>query len=243
MMRFIYLLFIFCIIYSLSCSSKNPVIRKGTCIVAAIGTDGIIIAADSRSINEYVLTKEIKTYSDSVEKIYVVKGYPIAFMGREEYDGKFLSDIVADYNSLRTPLSTCAQNLIDFATYMKTTYPISKYPFSEQNIFVSIGYMGKRPYLLLMSELDSGTHYSTLTYVSTDPNLTNFLDKRYTLSPCERLKDSIAKGMTDFFTTLPHQFCGGPISVMKIDTENKAEFIYNDFSKKPKGETITHKFE
>src|SRR5690242_19827513 len=75
-------------------------IQKGTLIIAAIGSDGILIAADSRVTNAIAIRGTIRaeSFRDSCQKIFIANGLPVANTGYYSIGKQPFFKFVEEYN-------------------------------------------------------------------------------------------------------------------------------------------------
>jgi hypothetical protein len=71
----------------MNCSDDSD-FMKGTLIMAGIADDGVVIAADSRATQAHQLPNggiNVFQYNDSCQKIFVIRGCPIAIAGNYKF--------------------------------------------------------------------------------------------------------------------------------------------------------------
>lgn len=221
-------------------STKRICVEKGTLIIAAVCEDGVIIAADSRSTHvckdkngEYIA----QGYKDSCQKIFIVKGIPIANTGLNNFDGWTLSTLVEKFNTGQEILDSSIKDIINaFVTILKYNFPAKSYPLLAQNRFYTGGYLDGIP-VVISGDYDSikpivgGLYYSDK---GAGTIVKKYIPNKEKLLPCSLLKDILEKIIIEFGKT--NKLVGGPVSIIKVNKDNSYTWIQNDFSKKPSGE-------
>lgn len=83
-------------------NSQNNIVHHGTLLISGIGEDGIVIAADSRlTYSNQLNTGSIQaiSYTDSCQKIFVLKKTPMAVAGRYVIANKEFSNFARHVDS------------------------------------------------------------------------------------------------------------------------------------------------
>jgi len=226
-----------------SCKHEKPLITKhGTTIIFATGSDGIVMAADSRTsvIDMRIDSNKILPYYDSCQKVFILNGYLFAASGLLQFGDKYMSDIVNDFNSIGgIDQLDCPNTLGAFVSFMDKFYPLSLHPDAKKNAYFCVGYVNDSAYLIGKSAVN----HSFSAWDSCGSNSIGsdsmFL-KVYKRYDCNKLAVLAEQTIIDYYTKLKKTGTGGPITVAKISKDNKVTFIKNDFSKKPKGEVNPH---
>lgn len=207
--------------------SKSQI--RGTVIIGAIATDGILIVADSRACIVGP-NNELVAYIDSVPKLTLLNSqYPIALAGKSTLGDKFYINIINDFNNTEQIEKDISQSFVDFREYLLNLSP------HLGASFVGGGYYNNAPYLFDFS--DSTKHAGQDAFIFNHPELAPYL-KKYadSLVSCERLIKILPPIIYDFAKDSKKEYeIGGPIAIIKITLGNKIEWVQNNFLfKQPK---------
>lgn len=197
----------------------------GSLVLAGVGTDGIVIAADSRVIIRSPDGQTSLGYFDGFPKIQLLKDkYPISTVGSTLIGGHFINTIVYDFNmagiedlDLDTSFKRFRNNLLgimpDFTNkFFGGAYANNNaqmYIFTSENIF-------PYPFGITGSEAD----------------LSPYIEKfdGLTLSS-EELGHIFEEIIYQYAEDKNKEFeIGGPISVIKINPNNQVTWLQNDLT-------------
>jgi hypothetical protein len=206
--------------------------QSGTLLLGAVGSDGIVITADSRgSIYPNAdQTKQPIAYIDSLCKIFTIKGYPIAVAGNTAINGRFIYQIIEAFE-----LSYQGENRIDlicesFHLYIENTYPLSLYPEHYSLAFLSGGYVDGKPFMVIYDRM--GVHIQHGGTISNDKDVLPFYhryaDKLYSSVEIANMQESIVYAFAN--ESGKKYRVGGPVSSIIIYTNNRTFIYKNDFS-------------
>lgn len=234
------LIFFFVVNY-INSSQLHKTDKYGTTIVFAEGTDGIVIAADSRITNYLDNEKKIiNYYRDSAQKIFFIHGYPLAISGLYGLEGKEWSQIVKEFNQFNLAKTDCFSIFGQFLSFVQEYYPSSKQPPAKTNGYYCVGYKKDTAYMLAYNGNDSGTirHISIFDSCGASTDFAGkIIKKKYKKVSCDSLSTLLVETIKESYV---REGTGGPITVVRLLKNNMAIVLQNDFSKKPEGETTKH---
>lgn len=129
---------------------KPQLSLKGSFMIIAKGTDGIIIASDSRGsfYDNSAAAKKPLAYHDSVQKCFIIRKTAMAITGDGLYGQMFFNGIIDNFtlihkNSLLKPSNT----LEVFMKYCKMVMPEILYNQISTNTMATVGYEGDKAIL------------------------------------------------------------------------------------------------
>lgn len=223
---------------------ENEMLQKGTLIIAGVGSDGILIAIDSRITD---LTNEVKQqakfYRDSCQKMFIVRGVPIAIAGAFNFGSQPAWEYIKDYNDVDpTRKGTCKEVFVTFIQDLIIAFPKSRYSDLTRNYFITAGYINDSAEILSCKDgiLEGGYASIVLSKRDAKSSLYKYLPDTAYLKrlPCTKLQHIFTKAIADFGRL--NLTVGGPVSIIKINPDNSYSCIQNDFSKKPLGASTRH---
>lgn len=130
--------------YQVSFSQNYEYHVGGSFAIAAIGSDGIMIAADSR-LNFHKVPENPLAYQDGVQKVFIIGTSVVAFLGTASIDGDLLYKVIEDYKFV-TPVIPKADLLIrSLGAYVKSHYSEKGYQLFTKNIIISSSYTNGIP--------------------------------------------------------------------------------------------------
>jgi len=135
---------------------RNPL--HGSLIIALICEDCIIIAADSRgSITEKLPSgvEEGYAYIDSIQKIFILKNYPLAITGTTMLKDKYFVDLISKYNKKKDKGNSFQSVFNDFEIFLLKKYKISKQTIFNDNSYITGFYENLKPKVIGFNKSDS----------------------------------------------------------------------------------------
>src|SRR4051812_31941946 len=100
MLRAFYTACVLLIAYNIQAQTNSRGDIKGTVIIAVIGKDGIVIAADSRGAIAGNSEQDILGYMDSLPKFILINGFPLAFAGSATAGEKSITALADSFNRI-----------------------------------------------------------------------------------------------------------------------------------------------
>jgi 20S proteasome alpha/beta subunit len=199
---------------------------RGTIIVAAICSDGIVIAADSRAI--LGTPNDPIAYFDNYQKIYKLEGYQIAVGGLYIFGDESIENIIAELN-LQNPIKKDIKTTIDsLINYLSINFG-NKINF-ETNQYIGGTYNNGIPEIISCSKILVPMIYDGKGVITNDPRMSPFI--RYNAKMTSR---QFAERIPLAIQSFVHAYnltnkIGGPISIVQITPDNSFHYLQNDFT-------------
>lgn len=197
----------------------------GTLIIAAIGSDGIMIAADSRS---YIGTRgHAIAYHDNYQKINILNGYQIAIAGINVLGDKPIYVVMNDFNKKYRKHSSIEISLTDFNHYLDNIYG-EKYNYGF-NKYIGGTYDHGIPELVAFFPKKKPMIGKRIASITTEPGLDHYFI--YTPMTCKQLGVMAEKAILKYAldSNLTYSI-GGPITIVQITPDNNVHYLQNDFT-------------
>lgn len=223
----------------LQCNSSNPNVddkglNHGTVILAAIGKDGIILVSDSRIGISTDNSMYVHGYYDRQQKVYSLKKYAIGVYGVQSFRCDYTRKVINDFLALRPTYNTPAELNQQFVQHIKTKYPADAESIFRISCYISIGYVNQEPKIsaIMHSRIIENKDWIWTPGGPKDMDPNGFFDysRSYT---CDQLAKNAQKAIAEFVKHEPAEAkkrIGGPISIIKIDKNNKVTFLKNNFT-------------
>lgn len=220
----------FLIIVAKSTFSQNLEPKKlglhGTLIIAAIGTDGIMIAADSRTVLYSNNPRKNLAYFDGAEKITTIKYYGVGVAGVAEVGGKSITQLIKKYESSLDTNLDISSILYDFGNYLKHNLSIDQLRDLKNNLFIFGGYANNEAKIEGMYfENDSLKFFSNNHYLISDGDANKYFKYNSKLN-CSKLGQIAKKTIHEFaLKEGKKETIGGEISILKVNPNNSYSWI------------------
>jgi|GEM_PF-7003613 len=205
--------------------------------IAAIGSNGIMIASESRGsiYDQTDSSHSILAYCDEEQKTAIMGADGFAETGNGLYGGVFFKGVIHRFAmvSLKPPpLSHLFANLLYFC---QQDMPVSVYNLFASNLMVAAGYENGKPTICYYNGiLKNKGCINTTGYFESDTTI--FKDLYSDTISCENLGKIAIKAIYKYAKDNNKQSIGGPVRILKIDSsgtywiENKPIFNWNYFS-------------
>ena len=208
----------------------------GTLIIMAVGKDGIIIAADSRTdITKNALEDTLPlAYFDSTEKITALRHYAVAITGMPATNMVDLAERLEEFDSANAQPLPLTQYINAFYRYLYSQIPRSDFLAFRDTYIIFTGYDNDLPRIVITKISEDGMGFRSIE--SKDSTVSSWNASPYFkyakgLS-CYKLGKMAEKSIYAFAKENHRQNkIGGPISILKINPDGTKEWIQNDFSK------------
>ncbi len=226
------------ILISLTTFCQSEYYGHGTVILAAIGSDGIILVGDARMIlttdtAQFDITKPArpvpKAYIDYQQKVFTFKNFAIGMSGYSEAGkwnlGGLLKEMRKTEETISGPLSLLNTLLDYFSYYAGEQYLIIR----DWNSYLSIGYEENKATIWF----DDHRRFYRQVDTGWQSNYKHFI--KFDYSPkynCDRLAKNAELAYKNFIED--HKVQGlfkGPLTVIKVTKNQPAKIIKNDFLK------------
>lgn len=115
---------------------------KGTLIVSVICTDGVVMAADSRTcwVYDSLGTKVIYAYADSLKKIFKIGNYQIGITGKSSLNKIYWREMIDTFNLTEKPISGIQETFYSFNKFLNNRYKLSDFEIFDSSRFMLVGY-------------------------------------------------------------------------------------------------------
>ena len=214
--------------------SVNSQKTHGTTIICAVGTDGIIMASDSRLMN--LPQGNYEWYRDSAQKIFNILGRPVAFSGAYTIGEKKLWQIVEEINSYYRDIKEFHSFFQFIISYFIGVHP-PKDTLENKTTAYSVGYIGDSAYIYDYT-FGASRAFDNTIFRTNGIIVDSMFKVKYKMTDCITLaklaEETIRKYSKIRFAT------GGPISIIILGKNNNWYFKQNDFSARPEGESRPH---
>jgi hypothetical protein len=214
----------------LSLSSYCQFLEKGSYCIGAIGKDGIILAADSRGMLYYTndpLKKPV-CYYDSVQKVFLVNRFALAFVGNSTVNDYYLRIIVNQYKLNDFSKVKGDSVIYDFLKFCKKIFKNDSVynSFILNTKIMSIGYEKNKPFVCYYDLLSPFLYVKNpkSSFISAPPD---YFRPHYsdTLS-CFQLAKIAEKSIYEYaekqnFTDI----IGGEIMVIQLNKDNSHKWL------------------
>jgi len=220
----------FLIIVAKSTFSQNLEPKKlglhGTLIIAAIGTDGIMIAADSRTILYFNNPRENLAYFDGAEKITTIKHYGVGVVGVAEVEGKSAIQIIKEYESSSDTNLDLSYIPYDFGKYLIHKLTNVQLQDLKNNLFIFCGYANKEAKIIgVYLEKDTFGVVSANHYLISDRDASRYFKYNSKLNSFQ-LGQIAKKAIYEFaLKEGKKETIGGEISILKVNSNNSYSWI------------------
>jgi len=226
-----YIIFLILILQIFSSSSPKESARyisqmtiKGTLIIGAIGTDGIILAVDSR-VCIIGPDSNVIGYIDSIPKLSLLNDqFPIAFAGKSTIGEEFVESIIKQFNDQENRSRNVQESFIDFREVLEKV----DNRFSQK--FIGGGYYEAKPYLFSFNNTERSA--DPTGFVFSEPDLAPYIEK-YTdrTRSCKQLGNILEAAIYSYAQDKKKEFeIGGPISIINVLPGNEIVWQQNNFS-------------
>lgn len=228
-------LFVLLLIPFFSCNEHPSHFVKGTLIIEAIGSDGIILAADSRAGWIRHMYSPVEKYRDSVPKIFLIKNSGlVAFYGVENYDGKGPEEVIKQFEAI--PFNDSSYRLFKyFVNYLADKYPITESNGFKHNIYISGLYRNGEPAIIVGNLSKPTNEISNVrmrndSFYTTSPDCTKYFSNLYKDNMSTEQLIPIIKKAFQYMSKIDTTYTiGGPITIVKVSRDNSIHWIQNDF--------------
>lgn len=228
---------LFSILFSpLFASSQNKFGIHGSFIIAAIGSDGIMIAADTRGA--FYDTRDAKettlAYYDTIQKIIPANNFVVGNMGNAIIGGKSIYTLINLYLQDSARNVSIDSFVSDFLKFYKENVPLSLYKLALKNCYISIGYNKKTPKICIKwFPYNQDTCMANYGYVLTDERC-QFGAYYNSKKNCAQLAELAEKYIYSFAKQYNQQYTiGGPIMIIKVSKDNIVTWLKNKPKSKP----------
>jgi hypothetical protein len=199
--------------------SQQRFVAHGTIIVAAITDDGIILAADSRGCFSGI------AYFDSTIKICKVKQFMVGFAGAASIGNKYVYQIVDSFNATNYSDTSLRNTLVTFSHYLDTHFPIRKFPERNSIELLGVGYVNGQPKIVAMDSAREGMQDAGM--MVSDVTALKYFNNSRGSSIYKAIENAIYNYANSEHKT---NTVGGPISIVKVISNNNVIWIQNNFS-------------
>src|SRR5690606_6257838 len=153
--------------------SFSQVNLHGTLIVVIPGTDGIILACDSRMSSKPNDSIENSYYLDSINKTHFIDDMPIMIGGAMFHDCISIHEIIEKYKRIYKKENDKKLKFLNFVEYFRTNYPINATTETRlKNQFYTALYHDSIPYAIFTR--DGEIVFSRLSIYASDINFLEF---------------------------------------------------------------------
>jgi hypothetical protein len=225
-------------LFSFSQDESQP---HGTVVVGIICSDGIILAADSRSSYKKfavgIKDAFVYAYIDSFRKIFTLGKFKLAVVGKSDLKDKSWESVTMQYNKLNKSNDTVEAELNNFLSYLKTKIKIPDSLLLE-NQFLLAGYEKGRP--VIISKTPTGKQKIEKIghrLISNDCTLIGL--RTATATNCTAFSKAIEFGFNQ--CSKNDISVGGPINIIQIKSDNSVNTIKTFKFKEYKTESASKK--
>lgn len=201
----------------------------GTIIVAVIGSDGIIICADSRTAMRDNKFNKIVAYWDNTQKIFPIgKNYVIGFSGSASHNGIMMSEIINDFNVLNKDYTSTTNVKHSFLFYYNSRFPETD--LRKQNVIMVIGYDNGTPSIsaLDMHGTDGTMHSGCIV---SDALAGSYFENCKSKLSCDELMKIIPPDIYKYVKEKHmRNLIGGSLCFIKIDKRTNSMSFVNDYT-------------
>jgi hypothetical protein len=206
---------------------------KGTLIFVAIGSDGIMMAVDSR----LTLSRDDEPVgiADSIDKLHYLKGFPVCFEGVGILDStKFVSASFREYNNLHRRKESFSESVSGYISYMKKNYKEQLHNALSDNIFIFAGFEKRKPYVnIWMADSASATfNAGDSVFECTEKKAKEYFGTYNPKQTCDQLAAKAVNATNKFVAEDKSFKAGKPLNVIMIRPNNKIVALTNFRGKK-----------
>ncbi|MBL4658663.1 MAG: hypothetical protein JKX73_11725 [Flavobacteriales bacterium] len=201
---------------------------SGSFVIAAIGSDGIILASESRA-NIFDRNDHLQSpiaYYDTIQKVFPKENFAVAETGQGVIANVFFSSIIEDFYQ---KLESCEPKdvLKAFIEYVNKFVPKEiQQELFRQKLF-SGGYFNSEPTICYFNNVQQ-PNFGCITDGFIQSDKTIFGDSYSINMTCQELSDLAVSSITEYASHHDRwKTIGGPISVLKI-IELDTEWILNE---------------
>jgi len=239
-MKVLYLLLLAfpCTCFSRFNSKPNKILMKGSFFIIAAGSDGVMIATESRGsfFDNTDPRKKILAYYDSIQKSFIIGKNVFVCTGVGLYGNWYLRAIIDDYKGRIGDTISATKLLESVMSFCKKHMDSSLYKLFQNNTMATVGYENSKINICYYQP-SIGKILCTDTLAFIESGVSNFMSSYSKKSPCKNLayfaEKSILKYSRD--KNLVYQI-GGPIRVILLNKDtavwikNKPSFTWDKFS-------------
>lgn len=201
---------------------------NGTIIIAAIASDGIIIASDSR-LSIVDETEKTIAYLDKVQKLFPLHKYVFALAGNPMIGKVSIEHSLTAFSHQNTNFNNPQETLYNILSFLAKTYPTDYDIFTKNRMYVCGFNLGFK-----IATNDGGhvKFFRDSGYISNYNRLIDSLSL-FNYSPlksCNQLKPLLIKAVRSIGELRKEKHSiGGPISILMIDENNKVKWLSEQF--------------
>jgi hypothetical protein len=204
----------------------------GTLVIIAVGKDGIMMAADSRSNFGPDGAKPL-LFFDSTEKISRLKNYGVAIVGLAATIKVDLADQFQKFESTTQENKDLPELITNFYRYLLNSIPTVDFLAFRETWLLFAGYDNGNPQIIATKINDNGTSYKShiiLDSVVSDNDASKYFKYKAHLT-CKHLGVLAEQAIGKYaFDTKQTNAIGGPISILQVKPSTNSVFLQNDFT-------------
>jgi hypothetical protein len=200
---------------------------EGTFIIMASCRDGIIIGGDSR-MGFYFLNQDKRTnppdaYADSMQKIFMGKGYLMGVFGSGTIGDNTLTDVAVQFNSSITKVDSLKELGLKWYSFFQTNFSKNLRDYENTTAFFA-RYENGLPNLMVVNKATS--RHLIRKFLRPD---SSYFDNKYSPdSSCLAMKKIISKAIYEYAKTNNVEYViGGPLYFIKLSKDNTMEWLGN----------------
>jgi hypothetical protein len=210
--------------------AQQKITRQGTVIIAAVGTDGVMLAADSRVTVRH--NGKILAYYDGLSKIYRMGNFGLALIGTAASDRVYLPPVFSAFGRhtdlTQTPIEQIPRLLFE---YIQKRLASDEFTQFAGNTYILTGYYKNTAFIMPFAfqpqaHMVLRDEVVTDKYVS-DSTAVKFFNYAKELSCKQLAKSAEAAIYQSAKIGRKEIFVGGPIAVLTIKPDGT--FVANDF--------------
>lgn len=199
----------------------------GSSLVAGIGTDGIIIASDSRLVirDDEDPGRPGLAFYDGFQKIYPIRNFAIGIKGTAIVGDVFISALISVFEAEMPKNIMIDSLLVHFILFCRKK--LSKVFFHQVtgNIMIAIGYKKGVPMICVFQKENNQLKYTSgpMDCIETDPG--GFCNPKRRKLNCDELAVLARATLLIVYLKYDRVNVGGPTAILKISPNNQIQWL------------------
>ena len=189
----------------------------GSFFIAAIGSDGIMVATDSRvSFFDWRDPKrEILGYFDDMQKTVPIGKYVFASNGQGLVGSKLVPSVLSDFFLKVKPLPQLNLLLFVVTKFIKDNTDQRSYQIFASNILIAAGYEDGMPAIYALKPIENRFD-SVVQFGCFEADNTVFDQRNSWRLPCKQLGQMAETAILQYAKDKKNKYIGGPIRTIQI---------------------------